>query len=127
MLSPNAALVFAIHGMMLPTGQKTVISPFRVIWLPCSVFAQELSRTFKDKVRIWEFWNEQDIGFALDGAWDYAAAMKAAYLGFKAGNPDTLVASGGLSKTDLINYSHVMMQNGLKDYFDIFNLTLMLE
>ena len=85
-------------------------------------FAQELSRTFKDKVRIWEFWNEQDIGFALDGAWDYAAAMKAAYLGFKAGNPDTLVASGGLSKTDLINYSHVMMQNGLKDYFDIFNL-----
>ena len=47
-------------------------------------FAKKLAETFRGKMAAWEFWNEQDIGFAPEGAWDYASALKAAYLGFKA-------------------------------------------
>ncbi len=70
----------------------------------------------------WEFWNEQDIHFAPESAWDYAAAMKAAYLGFKAGDPTLPVALGAIARTYLMNYCNIMMDNGLSDYIDIFNI-----
>ncbi len=83
-------------------------------------FCKTLAVTFKGKMTDWEFWNEQDIGFAPEGAWDYAAAMKAAYLGFKAGDPSLPVAFGGLAQA-VPPYAHAMLKNGLRDYFDIFN------
>lgn len=61
---------------------------------------------------VWEFWNEPDIGFAPEGAWDYAAALKSAYLGFKAGDPELTVAPGGYARTPLLNYNHVVLLNG---------------
>jgi hypothetical protein len=85
-------------------------------------FAKKLSETFKGKMNDWEFWNEQDIHFSTEPAWDYASAMKAAYLGFKAGDPEIPVALGAIGRTDLINYCNVMMDNGLSDYIDIFNI-----
>lgn len=84
-------------------------------------FCKTLAVAFKGKMTDWEFWNEQDIGFAPEGAWDYAAAMKAAYLGFKAGDPSLPVAFGGLART-VSPYAHSMLKNGLRDYFDIFNV-----
>lgn len=85
-------------------------------------FARKLAETFKGKMSNWEFWNEQDIHFAPEPAWDYAAAMKAAYLGFKAGDPELPVALGAIARTYLMNYCNVMMDNGLPDYIDIFNI-----
>lgn len=85
-------------------------------------FAKKLSETFKGKMNDWEFWNEQDIHFAPESAWDYASAMKAAYLGFKAGDPELPVALGAIARTNLMNYCNVMMDNGLPDYIDIFNI-----
>lgn len=85
-------------------------------------FARKLAEHFRGKMSVWEFWNEPDIGFAPEGAWDYAAALKAASLGFKAGNPDQAVAIGGYAQTPLPNYCDIVMRNGAADYFDIFNV-----
>ena len=85
-------------------------------------FAKKLTEVFKGQMTVWEFWNEQDIGFAPEGAWDYAAAMKAASLGFKAGDPELPVAIGGYANTALPAYADVVMENGVGDYFDIFNI-----
>lgn len=85
-------------------------------------FAKKLAETFRGKMAVWEFWNEQDIGFAPEGAWDYASALKAAYLGFKAGDPDLPVAIGAFAHTHLPPYADVVMENGVERYFDIFNI-----
>ena len=85
-------------------------------------FAKKLTEAFRGQMTVWEFWNEQDIGFAPESAWDYAAAMKAASLGFKAGDPELPVAIGGYANTALPAYADVVMENGAGDYFDIFNI-----
>ena len=86
-------------------------------------FTRKLAETFKGRMTVWEFWNEQDHErYSTEPAWDYAAAMKAAYLGFKAGDPELPVAHGGIAIPTLLNYCNVMMMNGMKDYFDIFNI-----
>jgi len=86
-------------------------------------FAKTVAETFKGKMTVWEFWNEQDSsGFTAEGAWDYASALKAACLGFKAGNPDLPVAIGGYTGTDNFTYAEAVMKSGAAGYFDIFNL-----
>lgn len=85
-------------------------------------YARILSSTFKKQVTDWEFWNEQDIGFAPEPAWDYAAALKAAYLGFKAGNPDVPVLLGGIAFTPRANCNTVVMLNDVAAYIDVFNV-----
>ncbi|MBQ8755612.1 MAG: hypothetical protein IJZ19_11325 [Lentisphaeria bacterium] len=86
------------------------------------IYNRDAAEIFKDRVRYWEFWNEPDLSFVRAGAWDYAAAAKAAYLGFKAGNPDSVVALAGIAWTPLLPYNQLVIDNGLADYFDIFNV-----
>ncbi len=86
-------------------------------------FAKATAEAFRGKMKTWEFWNEQDShGFTMEGAWDYAAALKAAYLGFKAGNPELSVAIGGYTGTDNFAYADAAMKSGIGGYFDIFNI-----
>lgn len=84
-------------------------------------FAKTVAEVFRGAMRNWEFWNEQDIGFAPEPAWDYASAMKAAYLGYKAADPNLTVAIGGYAYLPA-SYSNVVLSNGIEHYFDIFNL-----
>lgn len=69
----------------------------------------------------WEFWNESDIGFSNEPAWEFAAAQKAAYLGFKAGKPDLPVLLGSFCNNPPGAYAETVLQNGIAGYFDIFN------
>lgn len=86
-------------------------------------FAEAAGKFYDGKVDVWEFWNEEDIWFASESAWDFASAQKAAYLGFKAGSPDTPVAQGAISNMEEpSSYVHVMFSNGVRDYLDIFNV-----
>lgn len=85
-------------------------------------FNKKLAEQFKGKMKVWEFWNEQDHHYSTESAWDYASALKAAYLGFKAGDPDLPVALGGIAITSLKPYNYVMMESGAGGYFDIFNV-----
>lgn len=84
-------------------------------------YTRTLVGTFKGKMTDWEFWNEQDIGFSHEGAWDYAACMKAAYLGFKAGDRNLQVLTGAFCSYPLRPYMKVALDNDLGDYYDIFN------
>lgn len=85
-------------------------------------FAKKAAETMKNEVTVWEFWNEQDIGFTSESAWDYVAAFKAASLGFKAADPAMPVAIGGLCIIPFTAYTDVIMKNGAGEYFDIFNV-----
>ncbi len=85
-------------------------------------FAQATAKEFKGQMTTWEFWNEQEGGSTSSGGWDYAAAMKASYLGFKAGNPDIPVSVGGFgSLPSVTGYSNAVMRSGTGEYFDIYN------
>ncbi len=85
-------------------------------------YARKAAETFKGQMVAWEFWNEQDHGFSSESAWDYASAMKAASLGFKAADPKIPVAIGGFAITPILNYADVVMKSGAGEYFDIFNV-----
>ncbi|WP_288559310.1 hypothetical protein [uncultured Victivallis sp.] len=85
-------------------------------------FARDAALRFAGKMTAWEFWNEQDIGFTDEPAWDYAACLKAAALGFKTADPGLPVLLGGIAVTPLAPYNDVVMQNGAAEYFDIFNV-----
>ena len=83
-------------------------------------FASQLAQTFQGRMTAWEFWNEPDISFTSEGAWDFASAMKAAYLGFKASDPDIPVVLGGIAISPLPAYTGILMENDLGNYMDIF-------
>lgn len=85
-------------------------------------FAREQAREFQGQMTVWEFWNEPDIYYTIEGAWDYASALKAAYLGYKAGDPQLPVALGGIAKTRLTPYNETLMANAAGEYFDIYSI-----
>lgn len=84
-------------------------------------FAKRTSELFGDRMGDWEFWNEQDIGFAPEAVWDYAPVMKAAYLGFRAASRDRLVANGAICTGAANPYVHAMYDNDIAKYTDLYN------
>lgn len=72
-------------------------------------------------LQYWESWNEPDGGFFIGRPEEFAGLQKAAYLGALAGNPDVKVTSSSFCV--LYGWwADGVFQNGVKDYFDIFNL-----
>ncbi len=84
-------------------------------------FCRDTAAAFGDRMGDWEFWNEQDISFAPEPAWDYAAALKAAYLGFKAAHPGKTVLDGALCHAGRTAYDHALFANDAGKYMDVFN------
>lgn len=85
-------------------------------------FCRQAARDFGGRMEAWEFWNEEEISVP-DPAWDYGAAMKAAALGFKSGNPRGIVLNGAFVETTGINvYKNVFFANDLARYTEAFNL-----
>lgn len=86
-------------------------------------FGKKLAETFRGKVGVWEFWNEPELdGFCKEGAWEFAAMSKAAWLGFKAGDPDIPVANGSFCQpADGNAFAKAALRNDLAGYFDLFN------
>ena len=85
-------------------------------------FAKKLASKYKGKINIWEFWNEPELSLTKEGTWEYASMMKAAYLGFKAGDPQIPVMNGAFCMSPSDNdYARAVMRNDLADYTDIFN------
>ena len=84
-------------------------------------FAKRLGETFGDLVDDWEFWNEEDIGFCEASAWDYVAAAKAAYLGFKDVRPNRPALMGALCKPSRSAYDRTLFANDLGLYTDAMN------
>jgi hypothetical protein len=84
-------------------------------------FCAATAAAFGDRMGDWEFWNEEDIGFAPEPAWDYAAALKAAYLGFKAGRPGLAVLPGALCQEPDAPYARALFDNDAAKFGDVFN------
>ncbi len=85
-------------------------------------FCAEAAAAFENGVEDWEFWNEPDIHFAPEPVWEYVAAMKAAYLGFKSARPDLPVLNGALCQMPgASRYFKVFFANDAAPYFDDFN------
>ena len=83
-----------------------------------------MAAAFGDRISDWEFWNEPDIG--NEPVWDYAAALKAGYLGLKAGSPAATILPGALCRQtpfdiDLLCYARVLYENDAAKFGDAFN------
>lgn len=91
-----------------------------VVWRFCA----NVSRDFGDRMDAWEFWNEPDIGFAPGPVWDYAAAMKAAYLGFKAGRTEAVILPASHCLPPANAYMQTLYANDAAKYADAFNYHL---
>ncbi len=84
-------------------------------------FCSQIAVGFGDRMGDWEFWNEPDIRFAPEPVWDYAASLKAAYLGFKAARPDMPVLPGALCKKPDSPYAAALLANDAAKFYDVFN------
>ena len=98
----------------------------RKIKLPANLYAihdfcAHTAAAFGDRMGDWEFWNEEDIHFAPEPAWYYAATLKAAYLGFKAGKPDCTVLNGALLYMPDNTYARCLFDNDAGKFFDVYN------
>lgn len=84
-------------------------------------FCAQVSAAFGDRMGDWEFWNEEDIHFAPEPVWDYAAALKAAYLGFKAGRRGCVVLPGALCMMPDDIYARALFNNDVGKFGDVYN------
>ncbi len=84
-------------------------------------FCAAVAAAFGDRMGDWEFWNEEEIQFAPEPVWDYAAALKAAYLGFKAGRPGVTVLPGALCQEPDSPYARALFDNDAAKFSDVFN------
>jgi len=85
-------------------------------------FCAHAAVAFGNRMGDWEFWNEEDIGYAPEPVWDYAAAMKAAYLGFKMGRPEVTVLPGALCQLPDSPYARALFDNDIAKFCDAYNL-----
>lgn len=85
-------------------------------------FCADAAAAFGDRMGDWEFWNEEDISFAPEPVWDYAAALKAAYIGFKAGRPGCAVLPGALCQEPDSAYARALFDNDAAKFCDAYNL-----
>ena len=75
-----------------------------------------LASRYRDRSIGLEFWNEPDGGFAgAQSAWDFASAMKAASLGFRAGAPEVPVLNGAFCTFPVSPYIAAALENGVRD------------
>jgi len=83
-------------------------------------FAHWAAGHWQGRVAAWEVWNEPDPAQSFwQGSVDqYAALLRAAYPGFKAGDPATKVVLGGPSSNDDA-WIRQIYSRGTKDFFDI--------
>ena len=83
-------------------------------------FFELAARELRGIVDAWEVWNEPDISFFAGRPEEYAAILKAAYLGVKKGNPDARVLIGSPAHP-LDRWLHLVFESGVTDYYDTFN------
>jgi hypothetical protein len=79
--------------------------------------------TYKDKVKVWEIWNEPNwnTGFGSPGdPVKYTEFLKRAYTKAKEADPNCVVLGGSILGTDDsgLNFLRSMYDNGAKDYMD---------
>jgi hypothetical protein len=86
-------------------------------------FARELAHRFRGRVAAWEPWNEANApafgGHTVD---QMCSWQKAAWLGFKAGDPDVIVGWNPTAGVPTPEHTRGVLQNETWPYFDTYNI-----
>ncbi len=97
-------------------------------------FVGAMASRYKGKIAAYQIWNEPNLAREWDGrapsAQEYVALLKGAYQAIKAGDPNAIVISAGLSPTTApppiavpdLEYLRQMYASGAKDYFDMLGV-----
>lgn len=87
------------------------------------VLAREAARRFRGRVRAWEPWNEANVqdfgGHSVD---EMCAWQKAAWLGFKAGDPELVVGWNAYAAVPTRLHTEGVLENEAWPYFDTYNI-----
>jgi hypothetical protein len=87
-----------------PTGEETSAYPPENQYAPqFQAFCTALAARYAGLINYWEFWNEEN-GYGwhdFNQADEYVPWLRRAYQALKAGNPDCLVALGGMDDPDI--------------------------
>jgi hypothetical protein len=82
-----------------------------------------MAQRFRGKVHAWEPWNEANIemfgGQTVD---EMCSLQKAAYLGFKAGDPDVIVGWNVYTTLPTQQHTQGLADNGTFPYYDTYNI-----
>lgn len=86
-------------------------------------FCETMARRYQGKVLAWEPWNEANItvfgGHTID---EMCSHQKAAYLGFKAGNPSVTVCWNVYAGSGTSLHAQGVLENEAWPYFETFNI-----
>jgi len=85
-------------------------------------FCKAMAERFKGRVHAWEPWNEGNVSnFGAHTADEMCTYQKAAYLGFKAGDPDVIVGWNVSTATPTKLHTRIVLANETWSYFDTYN------
>ncbi|MFO7975080.1 MAG: hypothetical protein R6V12_10650, partial [Candidatus Hydrogenedentota bacterium] len=86
-------------------------------------FCEGMAQRFKGRVDAWEPWNEGNArnfgGLTID---ELCSLQKAAYLGFKRGDPDLPVCWGPLGGVNTAAQAETILRNETWPYYDIYSI-----
>jgi len=86
-------------------------------------FCKAMAGRFKGSVLAWEPWNEANVstfgGHTVD---EMCSFQKAAYMGFKAGDPDVTVCWNVYTTAPTPRHTQGLMDNEAWSYFDTYNI-----
>ena len=85
-----------------------------------SRFVHQCVSRYKRRIRVWEVWNEPDIGFLHGSAADYAEMVKGAAVAARQADPDCRIAIG-CAGVDL-DFVQRLYEFGCGPYFDVLSV-----
>lgn len=84
---------------------------------------RRLAKRFKGRVAAWEPWNEANVAaFGAHTVDQMCSWQKAAWLGFKSGDPDVLVGWNATAAVPTIAHTEGVLANETWPYFDTYNI-----
>ncbi len=99
--------------------QGRFVDDLRVVYQ----FGEQMAQHFEGTVQAWEPWNEANASdFGGHTADEMCTYQKAAYLGFKAGNPEVIVGMNAYAGTPTNLHTRNVIKNETWPYFDTYNI-----
>ncbi|MCP4644121.1 MAG: endo-1,4-beta-xylanase [bacterium] len=86
-------------------------------------FCKAMAERYEGRVLAWEPWNEANIThFGGHPIYEMCALQKAAYLGFKAGDPNVVVCWNVFAGSGSENHNQGVIENEAWPYFETYNI-----
>ncbi len=100
-----------------PGGRGRIPADLRDTWQ----FARKAASRFQGRVQAWQPWNEGNVrNFGAHTMDELCSHQKAAYWGFRAGDPEALVCWAPMAGVHTEGHYRAITANGVAPYFDVF-------